>query len=158
MQTNELRKAGLKATLPRLKILEVLQENKTDHLSAEDVYRKLMDEQEDIGLATIYRVLSQFEDAVLAIRHHFEHGHAPSELEHGAHDHMVCVKGERIEEHFDSESEERKREVAKRAGVVLTMHTLLLYVECPATHCINDATKSQADPQASTPLAALPHA
>ena len=76
MQTSDLRKAGLKATLPRLKILEVLQQNKQDHLSAEDVYRKLLDNEEDIGLATIYRVLSQFEDAGLVIRHHFEDGHA----------------------------------------------------------------------------------
>lgn len=142
MQTNELRKAGLKATLPRLKILEVLQENKTDHLSAEDVYRKLMNEQEDIGLATIYRVLSQFEDAGLVIRHHFEDGHALFELEQGPHDHIVCVKCGRIEEFFDSEIEKRQRAVAKRSGFDLSKHTLVLYGECQAHHCENDTSKS----------------
>lgn len=142
MQTNELRKSGLKATLPRLKILEVLQENKADHLSAEDVYRKLMDEEEDIGLATIYRVLSQFEEAGLVIRHHFEDGHALFELEQGHHDHLVCVKCGRIEEFFDSEIESRQREVAKRSGFDLSKHTLVLYGECQTHDCENARSKT----------------
>lgn len=132
METNELRQAGLKATLPRLKILEVLQANKAGHLSAEDVYRKLMDDNEDIGLATIYRVLSQFEDAGLVIRHHFEDGHALFELEQGHHDHIVCVKCGRIEEFYDAEIESRQRDIAERAGFDLSKHTLVLYGECQA--------------------------
>lgn len=142
MQTSELRKAGLKATLPRLKILEVLQANKADHLSAEDVYRKLMDDEEDIGLATIYRVLSQFEDAGLVIRHHFEDGHALFELEQGHHDHLVCVKCGRIQEFFDTEIEKRQHEIAKRSGFDLSKHTLVLYGECQTHNCENDSSKS----------------
>ncbi|HLQ84988.1 MAG TPA: ferric iron uptake transcriptional regulator [Salinisphaeraceae bacterium] len=142
MQTSELRKAGLKATLPRLKILEILQENKADHLSAEDVYRKLMNDDEDIGLATIYRVLSQFEDAGLVIRHHFEDGHALFELNQGPHDHLVCVKCGRIEEFFDSEIAERQRAVAQRSGFDLSKHTLVLYGECLTHQCKNDTTRN----------------
>lgn len=142
METSELRRAGLKATLPRLKILEILQENKTGHLSAEDVYRKLMTEEEDIGLATIYRVLSQFEDAGLVIRHHFEDGHALFELEQGHHDHIVCVKCGRIEEFFDNEIEKRQSEVARRSGFDLSKHTLVLYGECQVHNCENDPSQS----------------
>lgn len=141
METNELRKAGLKATLPRLKILEVLQANKADHLSAEDVYRKLMNDNEDIGLATIYRVLSQFEDAGLVIRHHFEDGHALFEMEQGHHDHIVCVKCGRIEEFYDPEIESRQRDIADRSGFDLSKHTLVLYGECQAHICENDNTR-----------------
>lgn len=142
METNELRQAGLKATLPRLKILEVLQANKADHLSAEDVYRKLMHDNEDIGLATIYRVLSQFEDAGLVIRHHFEDGHALFELEQGHHDHIVCVKCGRIEEFFDPEIESRQRDIAARSGYDLSKHTLVLYGECQAHSCENDNSQN----------------
>jgi len=138
VEINELRQAGLKATLPRLKILEVMQANKADHLSAEDVYRKLMDDNEDIGLATIYRVLSQFEDAGLVIRHHFEDGHALFELEQGHHDHIVCVKCGRIEEFYDPDIENRQRDIAKRSGFDLSKHTLVLYGECQVHSCEND--------------------
>ena len=135
METSDLRKAGLKATLPRLKILQVLEANKADHLSAEDVYRMLMDEGEDVGLATIYRVLAQFEDAGLVIRHHFEDGHALFELEQGHHDHIVCVKCGRIEEFFDRDIEQRQRKIAEDNGFDLSKHTLVLYGECQNTHC-----------------------
>ena len=141
MQTSDLRKAGLKATLPRLKILEVLQQNKQDHLSAEDVYRKLLDNEEDIGLATIYRVLSQFEDAGLVIRHHFEDGHALFELEQGPHDHLICVKCGKIEEFFDTEIQQRQRDVAQKSGFDLSKHTLVLYGECRTDNCENDTSK-----------------
>ncbi|RJS93396.1 ferric iron uptake transcriptional regulator [Salinisphaera sp. Q1T1-3] len=140
METSDLRKAGLKATLPRLKILEVLQQNKHDHLSAEDVYRRLMDNDEDIGLATIYRVLSQFEDAGLVIRHHFEDGHALFELEQGPHDHLICVKCGKIEEFFDNEMQQRQRDLAQKSGFDLSKHTLVLYGECQASNCENDTT------------------
>jgi len=143
MQTSDLRKAGLKATLPRLKILEVLQRNKQDHLSAEDVYRLLMDEDEDIGLATIYRVLSQFEDAGLVIRHHFEDGHALFELEQGPHDHLICVKCGKIEEFFDNEMQQRQRDVAQKSGFDLSKHTLVLYGECQTANCENDNGKKK---------------
>lgn len=141
MQTSNLRKAGLKATLPRLKILEVLQQNKQDHLSAEDVYRKLMDSEEDIGLATIYRVLSQFEAVGLVIRHHFEDGHALFELEQGPHDHLICVKCGKIEEFFDNEMQARQRAVAKQSGFDLSKHTLVLYGDCQTNNCENDTDK-----------------
>ncbi|MES1947530.1 Fur family ferric uptake regulator [Salinisphaera sp. C84B14] len=141
METSDLRKAGLKATLPRLKILEVLQNNREDHLSAEDVYRRLMAEDEDIGLATIYRVLSQFEDAGLVIRHHFEDGHALFELEQGPHDHLICVKCGKIEEFFDTEIQQRQRDVAQKSGFDLSKHTLVLYGECRTDNCENDTSK-----------------
>ena len=141
METSDLRKAGRKATLPRLKILEVLQNNREDHLSAEDVYRRLMAEDEDIGLATIYRVLSQFEDAGLVIRHHFEDGHALFELEQGPHDHLICVKCGKIEEFFDTEIQQRQRDVAQKSGFDLSKHTLVLYGECRTDNCENDTSK-----------------
>lgn len=139
METSELRKAGLKATLPRLKILEILQNNEAGHLSAEDVYRKLLESNEDIGLATIYRVLSQFEDAGLVIRHHFEDGHALFELERGPHDHLICVKCGKIEEFFDDEIQQRQRDLAQKSGFDLSKHTLVLYGECQTTDCENDS-------------------
>lgn len=142
MQTSDLRKAGLKATLPRLKILEILQANKESHLSAEDVYRLLMNDDEDIGLATIYRVLSQFENAGLVIRHHFEDGHALFELEQGPHDHLICVKCGKIEEFFDTTMQERQRDVAQKSGFDLSKHTLVLYGECRTDDCENDTTKT----------------
>lgn len=135
METSDLRNAGLKATLPRLKILQILEARKEDHLSAEDVYRVLMDDGEDIGLATIYRVLSQFEDAGLVIRHHFEDGHAVFEMEQGHHDHIVCVKCGRIEEFFDTEIEARQSQIAQDKGFDLSKHTLVLYGECQGGNC-----------------------
>ena len=143
MQTSDLRKAGLKATLPRLKILEKLQAHKQAHLSAEDVYRLLMDDEEDIGLATIYRVLSQFEDAGLVIRHHFEDGRALFELEQGPHDHLICVKCGKIEEFFDNEMQQRQRDLAQKSGFDLSKHTLVLYGECQTDNCENAGRKKR---------------
>jgi Fur family ferric uptake transcriptional regulator len=150
MQISDLRKAGLKATLPRLKILEVLQAHKAAHLSAEDVYRLLMEDDEDIGLATIYRVLSQFEDAGLVIRHHFEDGHALFELEQGPHDHLICVKCGKIEEFFDTEMQQRQRAVAQKSGFDLSKHTLVLYGECRTDNCENDTGKKKTPDETST--------
>lgn len=135
METSDLRNAGLKATLPRLKILEILESHKEDHLSAEDVYRLLMDDGEDIGLATIYRVLSQFEEVGLVIRHHFEDGRAVFEMEQGHHDHIVCIKCGRIEEFYDREIARRQHQIAEEKGFDLLKHTLVLYGECAEGAC-----------------------
>lgn len=132
MQRDDLRKAGLKATLPRIRILEVLERSGQRHMSAEDVYRALLDVGEDIGLATVYRVLTQFESAHIVLRHHFEGTHSVFELNKGHHhDHIVCVKCGRIEEFFDAVIEQRQREVAAQAGFTITDHSLYLYGICP---------------------------
>ncbi len=129
-QNQELRKAGLKVTLPRVKILHIL-ENATGqhHLSAEDVYKTLLDAGEDVGLATVYRVLTQFETAGLVTRHNFDGGHAVFELtqeEH--HDHMVCLDSGEIIEFFDDTIERRQQEIAEEHGYELVDHALVLYV------------------------------
>ncbi len=116
MEGKDLRKAGLKVTLPRLKILEILEGSKTRHLSAEDIYRTLLESNEDIGLATVYRVLTQFEAAGLVTRHHFEDGMAVFELNQGTHhDHIVCLDCGRVEEFMDAGIEERQNAVAQQA-------------------------------------------
>ncbi len=126
-----LKKAGLKVTLPRVKILEILEKAKDHHLSAEDVYRVLLESSEDIGLATVYRVLTQFEEAGLVIRHNFEGGHSIFELDHGRHhDHLVCVKCGRVEEFVDPIIEERQQEIANKAGYAITDHSLNIYGIC----------------------------
>lgn len=132
MDNSDLKKAGLKITLPRMKILQLLENSKAHHLSAEDIYRLLLDVGEDIGLATVYRVLTQFEEAGLVVRHNFaEGGHAIFELDHGNHhDHLVCVKCGRVEEFVDSVIEERQRVVAKNAGYEITDHSLNIYGIC----------------------------
>lgn len=132
MGDQELRNAGLKVTLPRVKILEILESAKNHHLSAEDVYRILLDGNEDIGLATVYRVLTQFEAAGLVTRHHFEGGHSVFELNQGDHhDHLVCVKCGRVEEFVDEVIEGRQEEIAKRSGFRMTDHCLYIYGVCP---------------------------
>lgn len=129
MDTHELKKAGLKATLPRLRILEILESNHQRHMSAEDVYRALLDAGDDVGLATIYRVLTQFEAAGLVARHHFDSGSSVFELARGEHhDHMVCVKTGRVTEFVDGEIERRQREIAEAHGYELVDHALVLYV------------------------------
>ena len=129
METQDLKKAGLKATLPRIRILQVLENSAQRHLSAEDVYKALLGAGEDVGLATIYRVLTQFETAGLVIRHHFAEGHSVFELDCGDHhDHMVCVKTGKIMEFCDQEIERRQREIAAAHGYVLEDHSLVLYV------------------------------
>lgn len=126
-----LKDAGLKITLPRLKILQILEKSREHHLSAEDVYRQLLDSDQDIGLATVYRVLTQFEEAGLVIRHHFEGDQSVFELDHGAHhDHLICVKCNRVEEFVDDIIEKRQQEIAKQAGYSITDHNLNIYGIC----------------------------
>lgn len=131
LETRDLRKAGLKVTLPRVKILQILEANREGHLSAEDVYRALMEAGEDIGLATVYRVLTQFEAAGIVMRHNFEGNRAVFELNFGDHhDHMVCIGCGRIHEFQDRTIESRQRQVAVDAGFELTDHSLILYGRC----------------------------
>ena len=128
-QRQELRKAGLKITLPRLKILEILESDTNRHLSAEDIYKDLLDSGEEIGLATVYRVLTQFEAAGLVTRHNFEGGHSVFELDDGEHhDHMVCVETGEVIEFTSEEIERLQHEVAERHGFELLDHSLVLYV------------------------------
>ena len=128
-QRQELRKAGLKVTLPRLKILEIFEGSNLRHLSAEDIYKELLDSGEDIGLATVYRVLTQFEAAGLVTRHNFEGGHSVFELDDGEHhDHMVCVETGDVVEFFNEDIERLQREMAKKHGYELLDHNLVLYV------------------------------
>jgi Fur family ferric uptake transcriptional regulator len=136
VEGKDLRKAGLKVTLPRLKILEILENSATRHLSAEDIYRNLLEGNEDIGLATVYRVLTQFEAAGLVSRHHFEDGMAVFELNHGSHhDHIVCIDCGRVEEFVDSGIEDRQTAVADRLGFEIRDHSLILYGHCRRTNC-----------------------
>lgn len=129
MESNDLRNAGLKVTLPRIKILEMLEKSASRHLSAEDIYRKLMDGNEDVGLATVYRVLTQFEAAGLVRRHNFEGGHAVFELERGPHhDHMVCLETGTVIEFVSEDIEKLQRQIAERHGYVVEEHSLVLYV------------------------------
>jgi Fur family transcriptional regulator, ferric uptake regulator len=128
-QRQELRKAGLKVTLPRVKILEILESNRQRHLSAEDIYKELLETGEDIGLATVYRVLTQFETAGLVKRHNFEGGHSVFEMDEGEHhDHMVCVETGDVIEFMNDEIERLQREIAKEHDFELIDHSLVLYV------------------------------
>ncbi|MGD9602950.1 MAG: ferric iron uptake transcriptional regulator [Gammaproteobacteria bacterium] len=130
MDTYALKKAGLKATLPRLRILEIMESSGDRHLSAEDVYRALLDNGEDVGLATVYRVLTQFESAGIVERHNFDGTHAVFEMARGPHhDHMVCVDTGEVIEFFDEEIEHRQRAVAAAHGYELHDHSLILYVK-----------------------------
>lgn len=136
MEGKDLRKAGLKVTLPRLKILEILESREQRHMSAEDIYKRLLDSNEDIGLATVYRVLTQFEAAGLVARHHFEDGMAVFELNEGSHhDHIVCIDCGKVEEFFDAGIEERQQAVAARLGYVIKDHSLILYGRCNDGNC-----------------------
>ncbi len=129
-QRHELRKAGLKITLPRLKILEILENASNRHLSAEDIYKDLLDSGEEIGLATVYRVLTQFEAAGLVTRHNFEGGHSVFELDDGEHhDHMVCVETGEVVEFTSDEIERLQHAVAEKHGFELIDHSLVLYVK-----------------------------
>ena len=136
MQGNELKEAGLKATQPRLKVLSVLEQNQERHMSAEDVYRALMTAGDDLGLATIYRVLTQFESAGLVIRHHFAEGHAVFELDSGEHhDHIVCIDCGRVVEFVDNTIERRQIRIAKERGYRLADHSLVLHAHCERKDC-----------------------
>ncbi|HHJ16593.1 MAG TPA: ferric iron uptake transcriptional regulator [Gammaproteobacteria bacterium] len=131
MTSEDLRAAGLKATVPRRKILEVLESKAGQHLTAEDVYRLLLETGEDVGLATVYRVLTQFEGAGLVERHHFEGGQSVFELNQGEHhDHILCVKCGKVEEFVDNIIEERQRDIAEKAGYTMTGHCLYIYGIC----------------------------
>ncbi|MBN4664145.1 ferric iron uptake transcriptional regulator [Pandoraea nosoerga] len=132
----DLKNIGLKATLPRLKILEIFQNSEVRHLTAEDVYRHLLDEKLDIGLATVYRVLTQFEQAGLLSRSNFESGKAVFELNEGHHhDHLVCLDCGRVEEFFDAEIERRQKLIAKERGFALQEHSLAMYGSCTKDPC-----------------------
>lgn len=138
-QNKELKKAGLKVTLPRLKILQILQQPENQHISAEDVYKILIDQGEEIGLATVYRVLNQFDDAGILIRHHFEGGKSVFEISHkDHHDHLVCLKCGKVIEFEDDIIEERQELIAKQHSLKLTHHSLYLYGECTKENCEND--------------------
>ena len=130
MEATDLKKAGLKATLPRIRILEILEESAGKHLSAEDVYKILLEHGEEVGLATVYRVLTQFESAGLVIRHSFDSGHSVFELDSGTHhDHMVHLDTGEIIEFQNEEIEELQRKIARKHGFDLIEHSLVLYVK-----------------------------
>ena len=133
---DELKNNGLKATLPRLKILEIFQKGQQRHMSAEDVFRHLLSDNADIGLATVYRVLTQFEQAGLLSRNHFESGKAVYELNEGQHhDHMVCLDCGKVEAFYDAQIEQRQQDVAKAKGFVIADHALSLYAHCTQNPC-----------------------
>jgi len=135
-QADELKHSGLKATLPRIKILEVFQRTTQRHMTAEDVFKALLAEGADIGLATVYRVLMQFEQAGLLTRSHFESGKSVFELNEGTHhDHLVCLTCGRVEEFYDPEIEKRQRSVAHARGFELQDHSLALYAACTKKDC-----------------------
>ena len=128
-EDQELRNAGLKVTLPRVKILQVLESAKEKHFSAEDVYKALLEAEEDVGLATVYRVLTQFESAGLVIRHNFDGGHSVFELSRGGHhDHMVCMDTGEVIEFIDEEIERRQQAIAEQHGFEIVEHSLVIYV------------------------------
>ena len=129
MEAKDLKDAGLKATLPRIRILQILEESMQKHMSAEEVYKTLLDGNEEVGLATVYRVLTQFETAGLVIRHHFDTGHSVFELNRGGHhDHMVCLQTGKVIEFKNEEIERLQKEIAEKHGYILEEHNLVLYV------------------------------
>ena len=133
-----LKETGLKATLHRLKVLNIFENSKDKHLYAEDIYKVMLSSGEDVGLATIYRVLTQFEQAGLLVRHHFESGKAVYELnEQSHHDHIVCLQCGHVEEFFDSEIENRQTIVAKEKGFQIIEHSLYIYADCTKKPCLN---------------------
>ena len=128
MQSSDIKKAGLKVTLPRMKILDLLENSRERHLKAEDIYKMLLGADEDIALATVYRVLTQFEAAGLVTRHHFEGGHAIFEINDGEHhDHLVDIKTGKVVEFYDEIIENRQKEIAEQYGFNITEHTMILY-------------------------------
>jgi Fur family transcriptional regulator, ferric uptake regulator len=137
-QPSDLKTIGLKATMPRLRILEIFEKSTVRHLSAEDVYKLLAREGTDTGLATVYRVLTQFEQAGLLVRHHFESGKAVFELNQGGHhDHLVCLQCGRVEEFYDAEIEQRQIAVADARGFKIHDHSLHIYADCTRVNCPN---------------------
>ena len=145
-KSSELNSMGLKATFPRLKILELFENTEERHLTADDVYRMLISENMDIGLATVYRVLTQFEQAGLLERHHFESGKAVFEIKADQHhDHLVCINCGRVEEFFDEEIERRQKKIAKERGYAIQGHALYLYAECTKNDCPHRQKQEQTD-------------
>ena len=141
---DDLKSIGLKATFPRLKILELFEKSEVRHMTAEDVFRLLVNDGMDIGLATVYRVLTQFEQAGLLQRHHFESGKAVFELNAGHHhDHLVCVNCGRVEEFYDAEIERRQAKIAKERGFAIQEHALYLYAECTKANCPHRTGKTK---------------
>ena len=135
---DELKSTGLKATLPRLKVLEIFQKGGQRHMSAEDVFRSLLLERSDVGLATVYRVLTQFEQAGILSRSNFEGGKSVFELNEGQHhDHLVCLDCGKVEEFYDAEIETRQHAVAKSKGFAIAEHALSLYAHCTKDACPN---------------------
>ena len=136
--SKNLRNTGLKATLPRLKVLELFHNSSQRHMTAEDVFKILLNENAEIGLATVYRVLTQFEQAGLLVRHHFESGKAVFELNEGSHhDHLVCLQCGKVEEFYDPEIEKRQVKIAKDRGFDIHDHSLYLYADCTKPKCPN---------------------
>jgi Fur family transcriptional regulator, ferric uptake regulator len=132
VESSQIKQAGLKVTLPRVKILDVLETSDKRHMSAEDVYRALLERGEEIGLATVYRVLTQFEQAGLVARHHFEGGQSVFELNRGGHhDHLVCIKCGRVVEFLEPAIEERQQAIARYHGFTIDDHSLVIYGVCP---------------------------
>ncbi|WP_297461407.1 ferric iron uptake transcriptional regulator [Ferrovum sp.] len=139
----DLKDIGLKATLPRLRVLALFETSTTRHLGAEEVYRRLQQEGMDIGLATVYRVLTQFEQAGLLIRHHFESGKAVFELNQGTHhDHLVCLQCGHVEEFFDAEIENRQAQIAQQRGFSIQDHSLQIYADCQRPSCPHRTPKT----------------
>lgn len=130
MDKQELKRAGLKATEPRLKILDFLHQSEVRHMSAEDVYKSMLEADMDVGLATVYRVLTQFEQAGLVTRHNFEEGHSVFELNGEHHDHIICIKCGKVDEFLDTTIEERQRGIAEEKGYKMTDHALCIYGVC----------------------------
>ena len=138
LQNLELKRAGLKVTVPRVRVMEILDTNQDRHMSAEDVYRALLDAGDDVGIATVYRVLTQFEAAGLVVRHNFEGGHAVYELDSGAHhDHIVCLDCGQVTEFIDQTIERKQRAIAEKSGFELADHSLVLYGKCRKKNCDN---------------------
>ena len=135
-EPDELKNVGLKATLPRLKVLSLFENSKERHMSAEDVYKILLSTGDDVGLATVYRVLTQFEQAGLLVRHHFESGKAVFELNHGEHhDHIVCMQCGRVEEFCDENIEILQHKAAEERGFKINEHSLYIYADCTKNPC-----------------------
>ena len=138
-ENQDLRNAGLKVTLPRVKILQILEGSEDKHFSAEDVYKALIEADEDVGLATVYRVLTQFESAGLVMRHHFEGGHSVFELNSDDHhDHIVCTKCGKVEEFYDEVIEAQQDKIAEKLGFEITDHSLYIYGLCPSCQKTGD--------------------
>ncbi|MCL2022724.1 MAG: ferric iron uptake transcriptional regulator [Betaproteobacteria bacterium] len=152
MPSHSLRSAGLKATLPRLRILELFEKNAVRHLDAEEVYRLLLAEGMDIGLATVYRVLTQFEQAGFLVRHAFKSGRAIYEINEGSHhDHLICIDCGHVEEFYDAEIERRQKVIAAERGFAIEEHALSLYARCQRKNCPyrQEAEKQEAEKQST---------